>query len=323
MALTPQQITQLLGGTPQGVAQVGADMGGYGAGASQENKNQFHNAVNYYAAGGGGYQTTWDRNYAAVAQNPKPYIDAGIAKDNGDGTYTLLKLQDPDTQQWVPAEVAAQQPWGKPSAGFAGSSSPTPGTWGTAPSGTSGMNSKMGVADPAGNGDPAAAGGPTGGKGQGPGGGIPPAGMRPPAGIGAGAPTSPVGLGMHGATNKPQVTGPGGSGMFSYGQQQGAPNPSRTRGLDIAQILQQLLSYKAPTGGGGGGVQTPPPTNPTNPANYTGYPMRAFDPSWLIRGMRSHFQGKSGAGVPYEVPTMNKGWQGNNLNNWFSIYGRG
>ena len=29
-------------------------------------------------------------------------LAAGIAKANGDGTYEMLKLQDPESQQWIP-----------------------------------------------------------------------------------------------------------------------------------------------------------------------------------------------------------------------------
>lgn len=296
-------------------------------------------ANNYYNAGGAGHSTSWDINYQAVAQNPKPYIDAGIAKANGDGTFTLLKVQDPETQQWVPAEVAAQQPWGKPSKEFAF----------TPPSGGGGPMAKSATTT-----EPADGSGTVGGI-QGLAGGAPTsggAGTSPIAGgTGAaggaantipgrtrpGSEQGPPGAGVGGlgglwanAGPPPTQTGrPGLGGMGSWGGGGLNPNPGRTRagggGLDLASILQRLLSYRAGSNGNnpGGGVQTPPPTNPPNPANYTGYPMRAFDPSWLIRGMRSHFQGKSGAGVPYEVPTMNKGWQGNNINNWFSIYGRG
>lgn len=68
-----------------------------------------HQAGNAYNAGGSRYGDVWSINYAAVAQNPEAYVNAGIAKPNGDGTYTMLKLQDKESQQWIPiAEFEAK-----------------------------------------------------------------------------------------------------------------------------------------------------------------------------------------------------------------------
>lgn len=61
-------------------------------------------ADNAYNAGGQRYGDVWSINYNAVAQTPEPYIAAGIAKANPDGTYTMLKLQDKETQQWIPID---------------------------------------------------------------------------------------------------------------------------------------------------------------------------------------------------------------------------
>lgn len=71
----------------------------------------YHEAQNAYNAGGERYGNTFSINYAAVAQNPKAYCDAGIAEDNGDGTFTMLKLQDKESQQWIPVlEFYAKYP---------------------------------------------------------------------------------------------------------------------------------------------------------------------------------------------------------------------
>ena len=65
-----------------------------------------HQAINYYNAGGAGF----DPVYSAVAANPGPYIAAGIARANGDGTYTILKHQD-ENQQWVPNVAGSAPGW--------------------------------------------------------------------------------------------------------------------------------------------------------------------------------------------------------------------
>lgn len=78
------------------------NVGGTGLQGLLGSNAAMHQAGNAYNAGGSRYGGTWDTNYAAVAQNPGPYVAAGIATANGDGTYTMNKLQDPESQQWIP-----------------------------------------------------------------------------------------------------------------------------------------------------------------------------------------------------------------------------
>lgn len=170
---------------------------------------------------------------------------------------------------------------------------------------------------------------------------------RPPMGppitprvpVSTGSPLQPG----HGATGPGITTGPG-------ARQPGTP-------IDYASLLQDLIKQfggklpgglttgppeqQGPPGAGGppggppppGGAPPPPHgTSPypninaqagTNPATYTGLPMRGFDPSNLIQAMRAHFQGKSGAGQQFQMPPVAPQQVQNNLQQWDAIFAKG
>jgi hypothetical protein len=152
---------------------------------------------------------------------------------------------------------------------------------------------------------------------------------------------------------QPGHTGPGGPGITTG---PGARQPPHTQpwgsspeAPNFASILQDLLKKYGPPGAGGPpaggppgttngppGTNGPPPpphgTSPypninaaagTNPATYTGLPMRAFDPSLLIRDMRQHFQGASGAGQVHQMAPPDPQALQNNLQQWDQIFLRG
>jgi hypothetical protein len=71
----------------------------------------------------------------------------------------------------------------------------------------------------------------------------------------------------------------------------------------------------APGGGPGGGGG---PAGPY-PATWNGLPPRAFDPSYLLRSMRSFFGSRGGAGTTYAPTLQDSNWKGNNQTAWKGI----
>lgn len=66
--LTTEQIYWALAGTPDSIRRLGESLGGYGEGVDPAKKQLFHTVVNYYASGGGAFDTGYTPEDAAKAQ---------------------------------------------------------------------------------------------------------------------------------------------------------------------------------------------------------------------------------------------------------------
>lgn len=66
--LTTEQIYWALAGTPDSIRRLGESLGGYGEGVDPAKKQLFHTVVNYYASGGGAFDTGYTPEDAARAQ---------------------------------------------------------------------------------------------------------------------------------------------------------------------------------------------------------------------------------------------------------------
>lgn len=269
-----------------------------------------HQAGNAYNSGGSRSGGTFNTNYAAVAQNPSAYINAGIARANGDGTYTMLKLQDPESQQWVPiADFQAKYPT---------ENVPAPTAAGP------GKKSAM-VNDPVDTSGGAGPGGPAGGAG--PGGSLFDVSAFNTGNMtrsrGNNAPPGPITI----ATALQNLVSGNRTRSITSGTSPTTTNsktPNNTRTPTNTGVKPPGGVVKTP-GGGGPGTGGPGTgwEGPPNPATYTGLPMRGFDPSYLIQQMRKFYGGGPTSGQPNSVAAMPKGWRGNNLAAWSGIFSRG
>lgn len=148
----------------------------------------------------------------------------------------------------------------------------------------------------------------------------------PPPGGNNNPPPPPAGNGLPGGNPPPAGGYPTGPAPGAANQNQLVQQLLRAIGLTPRGGLYNGQPQGGPYGTGNAPYNTTPiPTGmPKNPRNYTGMPMRAFDPSWLVNSMRNYYQGGVTTGKPpYSANSMPGGWQGNNVNNWASIYQRG
>lgn len=143
-----------------------------------------------------------------------------------------------------------------------------------------------------------------------------------PRSVAAGAPTRTG----NGTPTPTQPGGPAGHG--------GIPT---TTGPDVLQMLvQQILGQYGQRAPRSGTVRTGGPTLPgASPYpninkmagsvdyTYTGLPLRAFDPSLLLRDMRQHYGAAGGAGQVHQMAPPPANALQNNLQQWDQIFSRG